>query len=119
LPDGLLGLLLYEMITGHPRIPNEKPPNEALRILMNDEAPKLSTVVHEIDPSLEQLVAEMLELRPERRPKTTSEVRERLGDMLGDDRYASPPYVAQRRRSSRLATAPARLIETRPVRRPR
>ena len=72
-----LGVLLFELLTG--RLPHEgRSLGELLTQVANRPAPRVSTLRAGLPPALTQLVADLLEKRPERRPPDALTVADRL-----------------------------------------
>jgi eukaryotic-like serine/threonine-protein kinase len=76
-----LGCILFEMVAGRP--PFVRPGAGEVMIAHVIEAPpRLSSLVPEVEPSLESLVSQMLEKDPAARPQTMSEVQSRLESLV-------------------------------------
>lgn len=88
-----LGLLIQELFTGKPAYPLELEPR-ALYQLVTAGTPLAR---EGLDPDLDRLVGELLQLEPERRPPA-AQVAERLRWIA-----AKPARLAERRRKRRLA----------------
>jgi serine/threonine protein kinase len=73
-----LGALLFEAIAGQPYMPERPTYEQTILQLVSTTAPRLSTVVPDIPPALDHLVADMLEHDVSRRVPTMRAVRERL-----------------------------------------
>ncbi|MFR9756777.1 serine/threonine-protein kinase [Streptomyces sp. TR06-5] len=72
-----LGCVLYELLAGRPPFMD----GNAFMIYrqhMNDDAPPLSSHRRDVPPELEGLVSHLLEKKPELRPASAAEVRDRL-----------------------------------------
>ncbi|MGI5862865.1 MAG: serine/threonine protein kinase [Myxococcales bacterium] len=75
------GIVAFEMLTG--RLPFER--GSALEIAMSqvqDPAPAPSSYVEGLSPLFEELILELLEKAPERRPASAEQVRARLREIL-------------------------------------
>ncbi len=79
-----LGAVLFEVIAG--RSPYAEMPTYEQTILqiMMKEAPRLSTVVPDVLPAVDQLCAEMMAHDPAARPQEMSEVRSRLQQAIAE-----------------------------------
>ena len=89
-----LGVLLFELLTG--RLPHEASTLGALLIQATSQvAPRVSTLRPDVPPTLNTLVADLLEKRAERRPADATAVADRLAGLrrtLPDaDVGATPP----------------------------
>ncbi len=73
-----LGAVLFEAIAGHPYMEERATYEQTILQLISTPAPRLSTVVPDIPPALDDLVAEMLEHDLDRRVPNMHAVRERL-----------------------------------------
>jgi serine/threonine protein kinase len=73
-----LGAVLFEAIAGQPYMPERPTYEQTILQLVSTAAPRLSTVVPEIPPALDHLVADMLEHDVTKRVPTMRAVRERL-----------------------------------------
>ena len=101
-----LGALIYEVLTGeplfHPEVTAER--------IRSEEPPRLSTLVADIPPELDRLVASMLEKQVFRRPPGMASVRTAVEDILA----GSPPAQQSNDNDSKELTPVAR---KRPARR--
>jgi serine/threonine-protein kinase len=76
-----LGCILFEMVAGRP--PFVRPGAGEVMIAHVIEAPpRLSSLVPEVDPTLEALVSQMLEKDAAARPQTMTEVQSRLDKLI-------------------------------------
>ena len=76
-----LGCILFEMVAGRP--PFVRPgAGEVMIAHVIEPPPPLSSLVPEVDPTLEALVAQMLEKDPAARPQTMTEVQSRLDNLV-------------------------------------
>ena len=75
-----LGCILFEMTAGRPPFVRAGA-GEVMIAHVIEPPPKLSSLVPEVDPALESLVAQMLEKDPAGRPQTMTEVQSRLEAM--------------------------------------
>ena len=73
-----LGAVLFEAIAGQPYMPERPTYEQTILQLVSTRAPRLSTVIPDIPPGLDDLVADMLEHDPERRVPSMRAVRERI-----------------------------------------
>jgi serine/threonine-protein kinase len=73
-----LGAVLFEAIAGQTYMPERPTYEQTILQLVSTSAPRLSTVVPEIPPALDRLVADMLEHDVTRRVPDMRTVRERL-----------------------------------------
>jgi serine/threonine protein kinase len=73
-----LGAVLFEAIAGQTYMPERPTYEQTILQLVSTPAPRLSTVVPEIPPALDRLVADMLEHDVTKRVQTMRMVRERL-----------------------------------------
>ena len=73
-----LGAVLFEAIAGRPYMAERATYEQTILQLITTPAPRLSTVVPDIPPALDQLVADMMEHDPARRVQDMHTVRERL-----------------------------------------
>jgi serine/threonine protein kinase len=73
-----LGAVLFEAIAGQPYMPERPTYEQTILQLVATTPPRLSTVVPEIPPALDDLVADMLEHDVSRRVQTMRAVRARL-----------------------------------------
>jgi serine/threonine-protein kinase len=73
-----LGAVLFEAIAGQPYMPERPTYEQTILQLVSTTAPLLSTVVPDIPPALDRLVADMLEHDVTRRTPNMRAVRERL-----------------------------------------
>ena len=78
-----LGALLFEAIAGQPYMPERPTYEQTILQLVSTTAPRLSTVVPDIPPALDHLVADMLEHDVALRVPTMRTVRERLEGITG------------------------------------
>lgn len=101
-----LGLILYEIFTGKPAFGENRP-----RALTTDEDPQPaspSSIVSDLDPDIEQLIVDCLQMDPDARPASALEVAARLpgADLLAAaleaGRTPSPELVAAAGRTYRL-----------------
>lgn len=98
-----LGATLFEMIVGHP--PHTGPnPLATLARLATTSAPRLSELVGDVPPALDDLVARMLATSPEDRPGRMRDVADALATLL-----ASPDLPRGRRLASRAAESKGRI----------
>lgn len=72
-----LGCVLFEMLVGHPPFAGETPA-EILQKHMKQPAPRLSTLLPNCPPALDQLVADLLEKDPTDRPENAAEIARQL-----------------------------------------
>ena len=73
-----LGAVLFEAIAGQPYMPERPTYEQTILQLVSTRAPRLSTVVPDVPPALDDLVADMLEHDLDRRVPSMRAVRERL-----------------------------------------
>jgi len=73
-----LGAVLFEAIAGQPYMPERPTYEQTILQLVSTPAPRLSTVVPDIPPALDRLVADMLEHDVTKRVQDMRTVRERL-----------------------------------------
>jgi len=73
-----LGAVLFEAIAGRPYMEERATYEQTILQLITTPAPRLSTVVPDIPPALDQLIADMMEHDPARRVQDMHTVRERL-----------------------------------------
>jgi len=73
-----LGAVLFEAIAGRPYMAERATYEQTILQLITTPAPRLSTVVPDIPPALDQLIADMMEHDPARRVQDMHTVRERL-----------------------------------------
>ena len=64
-----LGLVLYELFTGKPAFEG-KTHDEIMRVRRESTPHRLSTLVHDLDPSVEMVILRCLEEEPENRPSS-------------------------------------------------
>lgn len=105
-----LGATLFELIAGRP--PHIGPSSIAtLARLVTTPAPRLSELLLDIPPRLDDLIHRMLSSSPEDRPASAHEVAEALEDLLADP---SLPGVARPQESpaDRAGGAGTRLVTT-------
>jgi serine/threonine-protein kinase len=76
-----LGCILFEMVAGRPPFVRAGA-GEVMIAHVIEPPPKLSSLVSEVDRSLESLVGQMLEKDPAARPQTMTEVQSRLEGMI-------------------------------------
>jgi tRNA A-37 threonylcarbamoyl transferase component Bud32 len=90
-----LGVLLFQVLAGRlPFVAMSGQSEEAevaalLRAHLLEPAPRLSTIAEDTPRALDDLVAQLLEKRPDARPQSASEVETRLSEVL----RALPPEV--------------------------
>jgi eukaryotic-like serine/threonine-protein kinase len=77
-----LGAVLFETLVGLPCMQDCGSCGETLRALLRTPAPRLCTRLRDVDPRLDDLVAQMLRIERTERPRTMREVRVRLGEIL-------------------------------------
>jgi hypothetical protein len=75
-----LGCILFELLTG--RAPFEGAIYEVVERHLHDPAPRASSLVPELPPALDALVAAMLEKDPAARPQTMADVADALGAVI-------------------------------------
>ena len=73
-----LGAVLFEAIAGQPYMPERPTYEQTILQLVSTPAPRLSTVVPDVPPALDRLLADMLEHDVTKRVQTMRLVRERL-----------------------------------------
>ncbi len=72
-----MGIVLWELVTRQ-RIWGKDAPSAVLHKLINLPVPRMSTVIPDIDPKLDAIVAKALEKSPDQRFQTAEEMREAL-----------------------------------------
>jgi serine/threonine protein kinase len=92
-----MGIVLWEMIAQQRLMTGESAAN-TLHKLMNEPIPRLSTVLPNVDPTLEMLVARALEKDPDARFQSAAEMRAALESWL----LAQPRVVRQEDVSLRM-----------------
>ncbi len=73
-----LGAVLFECVTGEPAYPEASSDGKAVLAIATQPAPRASSVRPDVDPTLDQLIADLMEHDPDARPKSLADVRERL-----------------------------------------
>ena len=73
-----LGAVLFETIAGRPYMEERATYEQTILQLISTPAPRLSTVVPDVPPGLDQLIVDMMEHDPARRVQNMHAVRERL-----------------------------------------
>jgi serine/threonine-protein kinase len=91
-----LGVILFEMLTGRrPFAPG--PPANVLRSMLSDVPPRVRSLVREVTPELDDVIARLLSPDPRRRPTTAGEVGAVLRGLLPTTRDPNVITVAPRR----------------------
>ena len=104
-----LGVMIFEMITGRRPFPS----NDAVALatsVLRDEAPKLASSGMLVPPSLEKLVATLLERDPVRRPSSGDEVLVELSSLRDDESSPLARRTVQLRRKTPTSTKIAAVI---------
>lgn len=104
-----LGCVFFELLTGKPPFEAEHPA-EVLHKHLKEAPPRLADRMLDCPPELDQLVADLLEKDPEKRPATAAEVAQRLQAMIQPSRAREPiPNPFQRTPSPAIPQVSARL----------
>jgi len=86
-----LGALLYEMLVGEPPVPNLQNYEQKILHLVTKPRPRVRASIPDIDPALDELVAELLASDPDDRPPNMTAVRERLARLGARAANSEPP----------------------------
>jgi serine/threonine-protein kinase len=121
-----LGCVFFELLTGRPPFDGETPAM-ILQKHLKEPAPRVSSLLPECPPAVDQLVADLLQKSPEDRPESAQEVETRLRAVLRPsivhiDPFARTPFAAvdvipspaKVESESSVAAIPIRRIPTAP-----
>ncbi|RMG07447.1 MAG: FHA domain-containing protein [Planctomycetota bacterium] len=95
-----LGATLYHLLGGRPPFRADRP--DVLLRIVEEPPPELGDLRSELPPALLRLVHELLAKRPEARPSSAAEVRQRLAELLDEHLPAASDNAEER--SPRLQT---------------
>jgi len=92
-----LGCVLFELLTGHPPFDGDSPA-VILRKHLKEPAPRVSSLVLDCPPVLDQLIADLLQKDPELRPESAAAVETRLRSVVRPsithiDPFARTPHA--------------------------
>ncbi len=73
-----MGIVLWESLTLEYLVRGESASDRLKRLLSNGGVPRVSSVIKDIDPDLDEIVAKSLDRDPEKRFQTATEMREEL-----------------------------------------
>jgi formylglycine-generating enzyme required for sulfatase activity/predicted Ser/Thr protein kinase len=104
-----LGILLYEMLTGHPPF-NGDTPLEAMYKIAHDPLPPLDAASLASLPELAEIVARLTAKEPERRWTSAAELLEALDQIVGLESDAGPKQHTLLRRAFLLGFAGAATV---------
>lgn len=109
-----LGTIFFEMLTGRKPFEGDSPISILYR-KVNEEPPRIRDVAPKADvpPEVEKLIRDLLKPRPEMRPKSASEVKERLEQIKGGSIRAQvePPMPSIAREQRRITHVMPALLE--------
>jgi serine/threonine-protein kinase len=122
-----LGALLFECITGKAPYPELPTYEQTILKIMMEAPPRASSLVPEIDPAIDQLIADLMERAPSARPASLAVVRERLTAVhvalpsqrmvLGSAPWVRPGGSAVVRTGGGVAVASRRVVQPSKTRR--
>ncbi|HEY4122885.1 MAG TPA: serine/threonine-protein kinase, partial [Byssovorax sp.] len=73
-----VGALLYELLTGARAFPEKATYEQTIVPILTSTAPRVSATLKTVSPAIDQLVADLMNPKPELRPQTMRDVRKRL-----------------------------------------